>query len=62
LPKKLLFSGVAVSDNSIFVIGGWDEHYKATSIVLEGKTGKKYLPPGDIEAIPAILLLMSSER
>ncbi len=37
LPEKLLFSGIAVSDNSIYVIGGWDEHYKATSIVLEGK-------------------------
>jgi N-acetylneuraminic acid mutarotase len=37
LPKKLLFSGIAVSGKSIFVIGGWDEHYKATSIVLEGK-------------------------
>jgi N-acetylneuraminic acid mutarotase len=23
LPKKLLFSGIAVSDNSIFVIGGY---------------------------------------
>jgi N-acetylneuraminic acid mutarotase len=37
LPKKLLFSGIAVSDDSIFVIGGRDEHNKATSIVFEGK-------------------------
>jgi N-acetylneuraminic acid mutarotase len=37
LPKKLLFSGIAAINNSILVIGGWDEHYKATSVVLEGK-------------------------
>jgi hypothetical protein len=37
LPKKLLFSGVAASENTILIVGGWDEQYKATSIVLEGK-------------------------
>jgi N-acetylneuraminic acid mutarotase len=37
LPRKLLFSGIAASNNSILIIGGWDEHYKATSVVIEGE-------------------------
>lgn len=37
LPVKLLFSGIAPLNGSILVIGGWDEHYKTTSVVIEGK-------------------------
>lgn len=37
LPMKLLFSGIALRNSSFWVVGGWDEHYKTTSIVLEGR-------------------------
>jgi N-acetylneuraminic acid mutarotase len=37
LPVKLLFSGIAPLNSSILVIGGWDEHYKTTAVVIEGR-------------------------
>jgi hypothetical protein len=36
LPKKLLFSGIAAIDNSIFVIGGWDKHNRPHPSFLKG--------------------------
>ncbi|UCE22147.1 MAG: hypothetical protein JSV46_08040 [Candidatus Aminicenantes bacterium] len=41
MPRKLLFSGIASLNNSILIIGGWDEHYKATSVVIEGECDLK---------------------
>lgn len=41
MPRRLLFSGVAALNNSILIIGGWDEHYQATSFVLEGECDLK---------------------
>ena len=37
LPVRLLFSGIAPLNRSILVIGGLDEQYKTTSVVIEGE-------------------------
>ncbi len=37
LPTQRVSVGCTAIGDLIYVIGGWDEHYKATSIVLEGK-------------------------
>jgi len=36
-PGRLLFSGIAALDNSILIIGGWDEYYRATPAVIKGE-------------------------
>ena len=47
MPRRLLFSGIAALNNSILIIGGRDEHYKATSFVIEAECYFKKYTPGE---------------